>query len=102
MLGVVHKILFCYSYTVSISHCAFQNDHLQGKSTSTHNHMGVLGINSKSLSHDAHTLQDIITGDELLSDSYDLKEIDGAVYEADCKKISIGAENIGMATGRKV
>lgn len=40
--------------------------------------------------------KDIITGDELISDSYDLKEIDGAVYEADCKKITIGNENIGM------
>ncbi|KAM3422866.1 hypothetical protein BST61_g348 [Cercospora zeina] len=34
--------------------------------------------------------KDIITGDELISDSYDLKEIDGVVYEADCKKITIG------------
>ena len=34
--------------------------------------------------------QDIITGDELISDSYDLKEVDGVVYEADCKKITIG------------
>lgn len=40
-------------------------------------------------------MQDIITGDELISDSYDLKEIDGTVYEADCKKITIGNENIG-------
>lgn len=40
--------------------------------------------------------QDIITGDELISDSYNLKEIDGAVYEADCKKITIGADNIDI------
>lgn len=40
--------------------------------------------------------QDIITGDELISDSYDLKEVDGAVYEADCKKISVGGENIDI------
>ena len=45
--------------------------------------------------------QDIITGDELLSDSYNLKEIDGAVFEADCKKISIGGENIGMSVEPK-
>ncbi|EMF15586.1 translationally-controlled tumor protein [Sphaerulina musiva SO2202] len=34
--------------------------------------------------------KDIITGDELISDSYDLQEIDGVVYEANCKKITIG------------
>jgi len=41
-------------------------------------------------------IQDIITGDELISDSYDLKEVGGAVYEADCKKISLGAENFDI------
>lgn len=40
--------------------------------------------------------QDIITGDEILSDSYNLKEVDGTVYEADCKKITVGGENIGQ------
>jgi len=40
--------------------------------------------------------QDIITGDEIISDSYNLKEIDGAVYEADCKKITIGNDNIDI------
>ncbi|KAF2461984.1 microtubule/calcium-binding protein [Lineolata rhizophorae] len=40
--------------------------------------------------------KDIITGDEIISDSYGLKEIDGAVYEADCKKITIGGENIDI------
>lgn len=35
----------------------------------------------------------MITGDELISDVYDLKEIDGVVYEADCKKISVGGES---------
>ena len=44
----------------------------------------------------AYHFQDIITGDELISDSYDLKEVDGVVYEADCKKITLGAENFGM------
>jgi len=36
--------------------------------------------------------KDLITDDEIISDSYDLKEIDGVVYEADCKKISVGGE----------
>ncbi|KAF2086383.1 microtubule/calcium-binding protein [Saccharata proteae CBS 121410] len=40
--------------------------------------------------------KDIITGDELISDSYGLKEVDGAVYEADCKKITIGNDNIDI------
>ncbi|TKA78186.1 Translationally-controlled tumor protein [Cryomyces minteri] len=40
--------------------------------------------------------KDIITGDEILSDSYDIKEVDGAVYEADCKKITIGNDNIDI------
>ncbi|KAF2231427.1 translationally controlled tumor-associated [Viridothelium virens] len=40
--------------------------------------------------------KDLITGDEVLSDSYDIKEIDGVVYEANCKKISIGGENIDI------
>lgn len=44
------------------------------------------------------SLQDLITDDELISDSYDLKEIDGTVYEADCKKITIGNDNIGQST----
>jgi len=40
--------------------------------------------------------KDIITGDEIISDSYDLKEIDGTVYEADGKKIAVGGENIDI------
>ncbi|KAJ4376531.1 hypothetical protein N0V86_006644 [Didymella sp. IMI 355093] len=36
--------------------------------------------------------KDILTDDEIISDSYDIKEIDGVVYEADCKKITIGGE----------
>lgn len=40
--------------------------------------------------------QDILTGDEMISDSYDIKEIDGVVYEADCQKITIGGETFGM------
>jgi hypothetical protein len=40
--------------------------------------------------------QDLITGDEIISDSYNLKEIDGIVYEADCKRISVGGETIDI------
>jgi hypothetical protein len=43
-----------------------------------------------------YTLQDLITDDEIISDSYDLKEIDGTVYEADCRKIAVGGENIDI------
>jgi hypothetical protein len=38
--------------------------------------------------------QDIITGDEIISDSYDLKEIDGTVYEVDCAMITLGAVEV--------
>ncbi|KAK8139212.1 hypothetical protein PG984_002592 [Apiospora sp. TS-2023a] len=37
---------------------------------------------------------DIFNGAELISDSYDLKEVDGIVYEADAKMITIGAVNV--------
>ncbi|PSN74979.1 microtubule/calcium-binding protein [Corynespora cassiicola Philippines] len=40
--------------------------------------------------------KDSLTGDEIISDSYNLKEVDGVAYEADCKKITIGAENIDI------
>ena len=41
--------------------------------------------------------QDIITGDEILSDSYDIKEIDGIAYEADCSRITVGVDNVGAS-----
>lgn len=34
---------------------------------------------------------DVISGDELLSDAYDLKLVDNAVYEADCDMITVSA-----------
>ena len=40
--------------------------------------------------------QDILTGDEVISDSYDMKEIDDVVYEVDCKKITKGADQFGQ------
>merc|ERR1711977_618151 len=38
--------------------------------------------------------KDILTGDEIISDSYDLKEVDGAVYEVDCAMITLGAVQV--------
>ncbi|PHH82296.1 hypothetical protein CDD83_3304 [Cordyceps sp. RAO-2017] len=38
--------------------------------------------------------KDILTGDEILSDSYNLKEVDGIVYEADCAMITEEAVNV--------
>ncbi|KEZ45394.1 hypothetical protein SAPIO_CDS1681 [Scedosporium apiospermum] len=38
--------------------------------------------------------KDIISGDEILSDSYDLKEVGGIVYEADCAMITEEAVNV--------
>ncbi|KAK4230789.1 Mss4-like protein [Podospora fimiseda] len=40
--------------------------------------------------------KDIISGDELLSDSYDLKEVDGVAYEADCAMITEGAVEVNI------
>lgn len=39
---------------------------------------------------------DILSGDELLSDAYDLKEVDGVIYEADCDMIKVGGDNIDI------
>jgi hypothetical protein len=39
--------------------------------------------------------KDVITDDEMISDSYDLKEVDGIVYEADCAMIEEGGVNVG-------
>lgn len=36
--------------------------------------------------------QDVISGDELISDSYDLELKDGVIYEANGAKITIGGE----------
>lgn len=30
-----------------------------------------------------------------MSDTWDLKEIDDAVYEVDCKKVTKGTDNVG-------
>lgn len=38
---------------------------------------------------------DIITGDEMVSDSFEPKEIDGAVYEVECAMIEVGGESFG-------
>ncbi|KND91662.1 Translationally-controlled tumor protein [Tolypocladium ophioglossoides CBS 100239] len=37
---------------------------------------------------------DILTGDEIISDSYNLKDIDGIVFEADCAMITEEAVNV--------
>ncbi|KAH6850370.1 translationally-controlled tumor protein [Chaetomium sp. MPI-CAGE-AT-0009] len=40
--------------------------------------------------------KDVITDDEMISDSYDLKEVDGVVYEVDCAMIEEGAVNVDI------
>jgi hypothetical protein len=40
--------------------------------------------------------KDIINDDELISDSYDLKEVDGIVYEADCAMIEEGGIEVDI------
>lgn len=39
--------------------------------------------------------KDVITDDEMISDSYDLKEVDGIVFEADCAMIEEGGVSVG-------
>lgn len=41
-------------------------------------------------------IQDIVTGDEIISDTYNLIEKEGAVYEVDCKKVTRGGENFDI------
>ncbi|KAI5201877.1 hypothetical protein E4T39_05040 [Aureobasidium subglaciale] len=41
--------------------------------------------------------KDVITGDEMISDSYDLKVTDNVIYEADCARITVGGDNIGTS-----
>lgn len=38
--------------------------------------------------------KDILTGDEVMSDSYDIKEVGGAVFEVDCAMITLGAVEV--------
>ncbi|CCE90806.1 Tma19p TDEL_0B06770 [Torulaspora delbrueckii] len=40
--------------------------------------------------------KDIFSNDELLSDAYDLKEVDGVIYEADCAMVKVGGDNIDI------
>ncbi|KAL8968184.1 MAG: hypothetical protein Q9183_002582 [Haloplaca sp. 2 TL-2023] len=40
--------------------------------------------------------KDIVTGDEIISDTYNLVEKEDAVYEVDCKKVTIGSDNIDI------
>ncbi|KAF2657605.1 microtubule/calcium-binding protein [Lophiostoma macrostomum CBS 122681] len=40
--------------------------------------------------------KDLISGDEIISDVYKLKEVDGVAYEADCSRITVGNDNIDI------
>ena len=37
-----------------------------------------------------------MSGDEIISDSYNLKDIDDVVYEVDCKMVKVGGESFGQ------
>ncbi|KAG7191659.1 uncharacterized protein KQ657_002928 [Scheffersomyces spartinae] len=39
---------------------------------------------------------DILSGDELLSDAYDVKLVDDVVYEADCSMIKVGGVDVDI------
>lgn len=34
----------------------------------------------------------------MISDSYDLKVTDNVIFEADCARITVGGDNIGMSS----
>lgn len=40
--------------------------------------------------------EDVISGDEMVSDAFKLKEIDDIVYEVDCKMVKKGGDNIDI------
>ncbi|KAL9132443.1 MAG: hypothetical protein Q9175_006385 [Cornicularia normoerica] len=40
--------------------------------------------------------KDIVSGDEIISDTYNLKDVDDVVYEVDCRKITKGADNVDI------
>ena len=42
------------------------------------------------------TEQDLVSGDEIISDTWELKDVDDAVYEVDCKKVTKNADNIDI------
>ena len=41
-------------------------------------------------------MQDIVTGDEIISDTYNLKEIEDVVYEVDCKMVTKGGVEVNI------
>ena len=53
-------------------------------------------ILSRADTADTCTIQDIVTGDEIISDTYNLIEKEDAVYEVDCKKVTRGGENFDI------
>ena len=42
-------------------------------------------------------MQDIITNDEIMSDTFNMKEVDGIVYEVECPKVKKGGETFSMS-----
>lgn len=40
--------------------------------------------------------KDIISGDELLSDAYNIKEVDDVIYEADCAMVKVGGDSVDI------
>jgi hypothetical protein len=46
-------------------------------------------------------LQDVITGDEILSDTFKIIDVGDGLWEVDCKMINKGAENFGAKWSAK-
>ena len=47
------------------------------------------------------TQQDFLSGDEIISDTYNLKEIDDVVYEVDCQMVTRGAIQINTGSNAR-
>ncbi len=50
---------------------------------------------------DTFMMKDIVTGDEIVSDTWEMKEVDSVVYEIDCKMVTKGADRIGQFTSQE-
>lgn len=50
---------------------------------------------------DTPVLKDIVSGDEIISDTWGMKEVEGTVYEIDCRMVTKGAEHIGQSVSQE-
>jgi hypothetical protein len=95
-LSVQHKSSATYTNsTLSFIYTQNYRHHARLQGTSRYRILEVAtrgGIHTNSSADLTAIAQDVISGDELISDSYDLETVDGVIYEANGAKITIGGE----------